>query len=69
MGIAFIDNRCAGCGKLLTEGEHGIILGDVQIKESQIVTFSPGMDTRNVYCNVFCLHKDLREVNENPTFN
>jgi len=59
MEIAFIHNRCASCGKQLLDGEAGIILGDIKIQESGLVNFTPGMDTRNVYCSIFCVQKDL----------
>jgi hypothetical protein len=59
MALAFITNRCSSCGKLLEDGDNGIVLGDIKIQESQIVHFTPGLDTRNVYCNMFCLKKDL----------
>ncbi len=59
MATALIDNRCAGCGKLLTDGTSAIIMGDVRIQHSSHVKFKPGMDTRNVYCDIHCLKKDL----------
>jgi len=59
MAVALIDNRCAGCGKMLTDGKNAIIMGDITIQGTSHVKFKPGIDTRNVYCNVFCLEKDL----------
>jgi len=59
MATAFIENRCTACGKKLSNGDNAIILGDIRIQESGVLQFTAGMDTRNVYCSVFCVQKDL----------
>ena len=62
MNTAFIDSRCANCGKILTDGDVAVIMGDIKIDTSQTVQFRVGMKTRNVYCDVFCLRNDLNKI-------
>jgi len=66
MSKAFIKNHCSSCGKDLTSNKTVVVMADMSwIHEDSNsglsrVKFKPGIDTRNAYCNVHCLNKDLQ---------